>query len=88
MVYCTINADLIGNNTRKAEDILSPDCRWKIKKKPSTPLIQKEYSNDGLSGCTCIQLKGSPSSLYIYFFYLLCARFFPAAVRGLSISWA
>ena len=30
----------------KAQDILSPDCRRK--KKPSTPSIQKEYSDDGL----------------------------------------
>ena len=51
----------------KAQNILSPDCRWK--KTELTCSCQK-YRNDGLSGYSlyCIQHEGRPSSLYMYSF--------------------
>ena len=62
-----------------AGDTLRPDCRQK--NKTSTPIIQKGYSNDELSILHCIQLEGSPSSLYSFCIYGVLG-FYPPAVRA------
>ena len=69
----------------------------------SIPYIQKEYSDDGLDWLYCIQVEGSPSSLYSFCIYGVLI-FLPHAVRtnhvqkmsadfiliarGLSRDWA
>ena len=65
--------------TLKAQDILSPDCRGK---KPSSPQIQKEYSDDGLSGYTVSSLK-AVRHRYILFVFMVCSVVFFARSPGL-----
>ena len=62
----------------KAEDILSPDCR---RLKRSTSKIQKEYSDDGLSGYTVSSLK-AVRHRYILFVFMVCSVSIPPAVRA------
>ena len=68
----------------KAQDILSPDCRYK--KNQAHHKNKKGYSNDVLSGYAVSSLK-AVRYRYILFVFMVNSAYFRLQY-GLSMSWA
>ena len=79
-------ADQLGGTNKTCSSTSLDSARTAGGIKPSIPQIQREYSDDGLSGYIVSSLKALRHQ-YILSVFMVCSFFFRLQ-SGLSISWA